>query len=92
MTNPPNLKVVQLDVGPLQDVPAMLRKIARKIDDGEIEKPTRAILLTEREDGSIDVYGLGDSGDVVRAIGMLNIATFTLTRGYDAEVMARRGS
>lgn len=83
------LKVVSFPAGSGNSVAATLRVIARQIDEGKIAGATGGVLVIEKADGQVDAYGIGDIVDVVRGIGMLHVASFTLTRGLDAEIRAR---
>lgn len=70
-------------------VAATLRTLARKIETGELPNVTGGILILETAEGKVDAYGIGSVVDVVRGVGLLQVATFTLTRGYDAEIRGR---
>lgn len=85
------LKVIPLPASAPNAVAAQLRAIARSIDEGTLKTPAGGIVLLERENGEVDAYGIGDTTDVVRGIGLLHVASFALTRGHDAEIRVRGG-
>lgn len=75
------LKIVDIGKKSLMDIPGKLEEIVERIASGEIDYPHKAILLLEGEDGTLQVFGLGDTGDSNTAIGMLQRASVWLCNG-----------
>lgn len=54
------MEVVQLHSTSLRDVPGRLRRLADRIEAGELGEVRFVIAITVREDGSQQEYGFGD--------------------------------
>lgn len=64
---------------PRQDIVAMLRQMADKIETGEVENVRSVTAVAEFDDGSVDIYGWADTG-LLRSIGVLHLGIERLTR------------
>lgn len=64
------MKVVELPVNNLMDIPGMLRKYAADIEDHP-EIAVRVVIVSEDDHEEISCRGYGDAGDIIRMIGLL---------------------
>lgn len=65
-----DLKPVPLFASNYRQIPETLRVIAQEIEDGKHEAIESAAVVIEKEDGGVEVFGLGDS-ELVRTLGLL---------------------
>lgn len=71
------MKVVELPVNNLMDIPLMLRNLADTIE----QNPTvaaRVIAVIEDFEGEVHCRGYGDAGDIKRMVGVLEEAKYDL--------------
>ena len=76
-------KVVAIPCSNLADIPGMLRKMASKIEDGEVSiAETRTVLvILHHNDGKTDVHSYGPASDFYYAVATLDIAKEHMLRG-----------
>ena len=56
----------------LHDLPAMLRKMAEDIENGDLDDARNAVIVVEHDGAAFTVAGFGpEGGDGVRAVGIL---------------------
>jgi hypothetical protein len=85
------VKVVELPTSNLQDIPAMVERIAARMRSGDDQTPAKMLWVAQFEDGSITVGALGPCRSVAESIGILELAKSTLVRIHD-EIADNRGS
>lgn len=56
-----------------RDVTATLRRIADRIDSGDLPIPTTCSLVMLSDGGALEVFGLGEKADDLQLIGLLRI-------------------
>jgi hypothetical protein len=67
------LRVVPIDTPNLNDVPAMLRRLADKIERGEKPALLQAVLVgTVAGTGETEVWSWGECPNVQQAVGLLH--------------------
>lgn len=76
------MKIVQIPKEPANDLVAMLRMMADRIENGD-DSFKNLYLIAERPDGRLDRYGWGvGTDDLVRSAGMLSLAMFDHNYAY----------
>ena len=75
------MNVVNLGQPNLRDVIESLRLLADKMETGEVEASSHAIVVSESPDGNVELYGYGDIGDIKSEIGLLQIAIIKMATG-----------
>lgn len=73
------MKVVELPVNNLMDIPLMLRNLADTIQANP-EIAVRVIAVIQDDHGDVHCRGYGDAWDITRGIGLLEEAKFELLR------------
>jgi hypothetical protein len=68
------MKVVELRKTNLTDVPACLRVLADKMENGDVRPSAHCIVVSEGPDGGIDLYGYGEVGTRATEVGLLQMA------------------
>lgn len=72
------LRVVQLPTGNLQDIPGMLRRIADRMESGEVRMPAQAVLVAVEDapagPSDIGLFVLGGECKVPELLGTLELA------------------
>lgn len=71
------MKVVELPVNNLMDIPLMLRNLADAIEQNPMIA-ARVIAVIEDVAGEVHCRGYGDAGDITRMIGVLESAKYEL--------------
>lgn len=71
------MKVVELPVNNLMDIPLMLREFADQIE-ADPKIAARVIAVVEDHDGEVHCRGWGDAGDITRMIGLMEAAKHDL--------------
>lgn len=66
-------KVVQLNKASIQDIPAMLRRCAERIEGGEFGEPEAMAAVLRDGDGDLVIFGWGDIDDPSKACGLLSM-------------------
>ena len=79
------MQVVKLDTPNLRDVPASLRLLADKIESGEVPTSVHAIVVSEDENGELDLYFYGSVGRVANEVGMLQMAVIKMAIAEGSE-------
>jgi hypothetical protein len=69
----PDLKIVELPTGNLQDIPALIETVAKQTRDGEFGKVVAGVCVLINDDGEPQVFGWGGDTDDVRGIGLLTL-------------------
>lgn len=72
-----NMKVVELPVNNLMDIPLMLRNLADMVQANP-NMAARIIAVIEDAEGEVHCRGYGDAGDITRMIGVLEQAQHEL--------------
>jgi hypothetical protein len=85
------VKLVELPTGNLQDIPAMVERIAARIRSGDDATPVKMLWIAQFEDQTITVGALGTTRSVAEVIGLLELAKSTLVRIHD-DIADHRGS
>jgi len=67
-------------------IAAMLREVARAIDQGKIEMPVEAVIAFLNANGRPVCYGLGERPDPFRAIALLDLGRQVLSLEYLSEI------
>jgi hypothetical protein len=68
-----DLRVVELPVNNLMDVPLMLRNLADTVEQNP-EIAVRIVAVIQDDHGDTHCRGYGDAGDITRMIGLLEEA------------------
>ena len=78
--------VAELPVTNLQDIPAMLERLASRMRSGDLATPSSIVLVMKHEDLSIAVHGLGKDrdGELCHWIGLLQLGITSLTQNYES--------
>ena len=71
-------KVVNIPVPNLRDTPKMLRRMADRIESGELVVPRLMVVVHQDEDGKITNFGFGDETNLTELIGLLERSKFQL--------------
>jgi hypothetical protein len=72
------MRLVQLEVPDLMDVPESLIRLGQQMKTGESASSTRAILVSVRPDGVIDIYGFGEIQNRIGEVGLLQMAAMKM--------------
>lgn len=72
------LKVVEFPTINLNDIPAKLENLAARVRDGQEGDVTRVVVITQTSDNKHNVFGFGDTGQRVVALGLLTLAIKTV--------------
>lgn len=56
-----------------RDVSATLRRIADRIDSGDLPSPATCALVMIADGGALEVFGLGEKADDLQLIGLLRL-------------------
>ena len=68
------MNVVALKIVDLKNVTESLRRLASRMESGELKKANHVIVVASHEDGSIECYGYGEVGNMAEETGLLQMA------------------
>lgn len=80
--------VAELPVTNLQDIPAMLERIAARMRSGDYPTPSSLVIVMKHVDLSIAVHGLGKDrdGELCHWIGLMQLGIANMVAGYERAV------
>jgi hypothetical protein len=73
-----SLSLVELKQPSLSDVPASLRELADQIERGDVPPSVHCIVVSELEEGEIELYGYGAVGLRSTEVGLLQMAVLKM--------------
>lgn len=74
------VKPIREDNAALTDIPAMLRNLAKLIEDGEIKKVTQVVVIRDGEDDEPAIHGYGNMGRLENALVLIMRAQGSIVR------------
>lgn len=70
----PKDNVAPIPVGNLQDIAGMARRFADQLDAAEFGDVIRSVVIAQRDDGSLTIFGWGENSSAYELMGIFEAA------------------